>query len=244
MKTVDTAVLLVAGVGSRLRPLTDHLPKALVPIGDVSILARAITALQSVGVRRFVLATGFEAEKVMSLCASLGVDAVACPNPVFDSTQNAVSLAYCAEQLRGRAFFKLDGDVVFEPEVLTRLLASDAPLAVAVDRSRALDEEAMKVRADQHGTITVFGKGIPCAESAGESIGIERLDASASITLFAALEEMQKQGRTERYYEDVYSDCLALGSLTAQVVEVGDLAWTEIDNYDDLAVARSLFGVG
>lgn len=239
MGLTRTAVLLVAGVGSRLRPLTDDRPKTLVDIGGETILGRAVRLLAEHGVERVILATGYREDAVRSALAGSPLEIVYCRNERFDSTQNAVSLALCAPAVDGRAFFKLDGDVVFRAEVLARLDACDAPLAVAVDRSRRTDAEAMKFCVGPGDRIEAFGKGLGLDEAAGESIGIERVGAEVSAALFAELALPENAGL---YYEDVYSKLIRVGRLEARAVEVGDLPWTEVDDPSDLRRARALFG--
>ena len=176
MKTT-MAVILVAGVGSRLRPITDDRPKALVDLGGETILARTVRLLTSYGVRKVVLATGYREDAVRAAMQGASVAVEYCRNPEFDRTQNSVSLSLCREALGPGAFFKLDGDVVFQRQVLERLDASSAQLAVAVDGGRTLDAEAMKVTLSRPGEVQIsaFGKGIELEQSAGESIGIERI---------------------------------------------------------------------
>jgi len=238
MKT-SAAVILVAGIGSRLRPITDDRPKALVDIGGETILGRAVRQLASYGVRKIVLATGYREDAVRAAMVGSPVAVEYCRNPEFDRTQNSVSLALCRSALGSDAFFKLDGDVVFQRQVLERLDASSSELAVAVDSGRMLDAEAMKVTVS--GTdISAFGKGIGLAESSGESIGIERIAASRSTTLFDALDAAIGAGETNLYYEDVYSRLIATGALRAEAIAVADLPWTEVDDFSDLERAREL----
>jgi choline kinase len=238
MKTT-TAVILVAGIGSRLRPITDDRPKALVDLGGETILARAVRVLASYGVRRVVLATGYREDAVKAAMEGAPVATEYCRNPAFDRTQNSVSLALCRAAIGSDAFFKLDGDVVFQRQVLERLDESFAELAVAVDTGRMLDAEAMKVTVSGV-NISAFGKGIELTKSAGESIGIERIAARASATLFDALDTTIGAGETNLYYEDVYSRLIAAGSLRAEAVAVADLPWTEVDDFVDLERARQL----
>ena len=235
------AVILAAGVGSRLRPLTDDRPKALVPVSGRTILERAIAALAGHGVSRLVVATGYREEALRRALADAPIEVVFRPNPDFDRTQNAVSLALCRDTLEGAAFYKLDGDVLFDPAILSRLDAATAPLAAALDRGRLLDAEAMKARLAPGGRrIAAFGKGIVLADSAGESIGIERVSASASSLLFDGLDRARRAGRTDLYYEDVYSELIAAG-LAAEAVDVTGLTWCEVDSPEDLAQASALF---
>src|SRR3954469_14972845 len=117
MKTT-TAVILVAGIGSRLRPITDDRPKALVDLGGETILGRTVRLLASYGVRKVVLATGYREDAVRAAMEGAPVVASYCWNSAFDRTQNSVSLSLCRDALGPDAFFKLDGDVVFQRQVL------------------------------------------------------------------------------------------------------------------------------
>ncbi len=238
---VEAAVVLVAGVGSRLRPITDTRPKALAPIGSETILGRAVRLLLEFGISRLILATGYREAAVREALGGLAAEVTFCPNPDYASTQNSVSLALCREAVAGRSFFKLDGDVVFDEAVLRRIAAESAELSVGVDSGRNLDAEAMKVVVEG-GRIRRFGKEVPLGASHGESIGIERIAASASGKLFEALSSRIAGGETQLYYEDVYSELIEAGRLDAAPVEVSDLRWTEVDTFEDLEAARALFG--
>jgi choline kinase len=97
----------------------------------------------------------------------------------------------------------------------------------------------MKVRLATGCRIAEFGKGIALAAAAGESIGIERLDADAATSVFDALRAAGAEGRRDLYYEDIYSELIAEG-LDAVAVSVSDLPWSEIDNREDLARAERM----
>ncbi len=232
------AVVLAAGVGSRLRPLTDDRPKALVSLGAETILARAVRLLRAHGVEKLVVATGYREDALRTALVAAPLEVVFCPNARYEATQNSVSLALCSAAVGGEAFFKLDGDVVFEATVLRRLDGVGG-LAVAVDGRRKLDAEAMKVLV-RDGRVTRFGKELSLDESAGESIGIERVGESLVGPLFTALDRAVTMGRTDLYYEALYDELIADGHV-ATPVDVSDLAWTEIDDHADLDRARALF---
>ena len=234
------AVILAAGIGSRLRPLTDDRPKALVSVGGRTILARAIDALVDVGVEKLVIATGHREDAIVRAVSNAPIEVVLRPNKEYATTQNSVSLALCRDALEGHAFFRLDGDVLFDREILSRLSVVDAPLVAAVDRERTLDAEAMKVRLDENAErVVAFGKGIALADSGGESIGIERVDAETSTALFDGLDRARLGGETHLYYEDVYSRLIDAG-LRVGVADVSGLRWCEIDCEEDLAHAERL----
>ncbi|MFI5302673.1 MAG: NTP transferase domain-containing protein, partial [Polyangiales bacterium] len=123
------ACILAAGVGQRLRPLTDDRPKALVEIAGKSFLDRLIAQLVAVGVRELVIATGWRAEAVARAVEGAPIAVTTCLNEAFDRTQNSVSFLACRDALlAGGAVdtLKLDGDIVIDVDVLRRLIAARA----------------------------------------------------------------------------------------------------------------------
>lgn len=237
---MTTAVLLVAGVGSRLRPLTDARPKCLVPLGGETILHRQVRLLAAAGVTRLVLSTGFAAEAVHAALAGCALPCTFAHNPDYAATQNIVSLHRALAVAPPGDVVKLDGDVVFTTELMPRLLGRAADAVVAVDDRQPVRDEAMKVRA-VGGFAERFGKGIPVAEAAGESIGVEWFGARARGVLTEVVAAAVGAGRTDLYYEDVYSEVIARGVRMA-CAGVGDLPWTEVDDRADLARAEALVG--
>ena len=236
------AVLLVAGVGSRLRPLTDGRPKALVDVGGRTLLARAVKLLLGHGITDLVLATGYREDAVRAALRDVPAFVSYCRNDAFETTQNAVSLLRCEQAIGGRSFFKLDGDVLFHPDVLDRLDGADAGIAAAVEARADLGDEEMKVTVEGK-RITAFGKHLDPRRSFGESIGIERVSGAAVSSLFHGLRAAHAAGRTQLYYEDVYSELIQEGA-AAWAVDVSDLPWTEIDTPEDLERARELVATG
>lgn len=206
-------------------------------VGGETILNRAIRLLIAHGVQEIVLATGYREDQIRAAVRFLDARISYFRNEAYESTQNSVSLGLCRAALRGKSFFKLDGDVVFQPDVLTRLSASRADLAVAVDSRRALDAEAMKVRAER-GVITAFGKEIPLGTAHAETIGIERLTSTGGDRVLSRIGQAIAAGSRDQYYEHFYSELVADASLAAEAIEVGDLPWSEVDTLEDLERAR------
>jgi choline kinase len=205
-------------------------------VAGESILGRAVRLLISAGIRNLVVATGYRQDDVQRALANVQCGVTFCHNADFASTQNAVSLFHCARALAGKAFLKLDGEVHFSGEILPRLHVDDATLAAAIERRDDLGDEEMKVLVEKD-AIRAFGKKLDPRRAAGESIGIEKLDALTGDELFAELERAVAAGRTDLYYEDVYGDMIARG-LFARAVDISDLPWIEVDTPDDLMRAR------
>jgi choline kinase len=247
------ACILAAGIGQRLRPLTDDKPKALVEVAGKSFLSRMIAQLVAVGVTELVVATGYCEDAVSRALETCPIPWVLRRNDAYDRTQNSVSLHACADALlRGGAqdTFKLDGDVILDVEILRRLKrtleSSRCDLVAAVDPKPGLGAEEMKVqlaRSDSKNGehIAAFGKHLDPTTSAGESIGVELIAARAVSPIVDALGALVTSGTTNLYYEDVYDRLIRTQpALDVRAVMVGDLPWTEVDTAEDLARAGEI----
>jgi choline kinase len=235
-----TAIILAAGVGSRLRPLTDAVPKCLVPLGRETLLGRMVRLLAAHGAGELVVATGYREAQVREALAGAPIPVRFAHCPDHATTQNVVSLHRALALVApGRDVVKLDGDVAFDGALLARLFEAGGDAAALVDAGDVPPAEAMKA-AVRDGRITRFGKGLDAASAVGESIGVERFAAGAVPGLTAAIARAVEGGRTDVYYEDVYNDLLDAGLAMAPVPTAG-LRWHEVDDADDLARARAAF---
>ncbi|WP_063796756.1 NTP transferase domain-containing protein [Chondromyces crocatus] len=237
------AVILAAGTSTRLRPLTDALPKCLLPVAGVPILRRSVARLIDAGVVDVVLITGFLHDRIREAMDAwfpqLGVTCVV--NEAYERTNNAASLLRARAEVEGRAFVLLDGDLVFDAAVMTRVLESPHDDVLALRRAADLGAEEMKVVLAPCGRVQALGKPLDPREAAGEAIGIARLSAPTSAALFRVLHErVIGQGLVHEWYESSFQALIDRGQ-AFWPVDVGDAFCTEIDTPDDLrAVERVL----
>lgn len=238
------AVLLAAGAATRLRPLTDSIPKCLLDVGDRTILARTLELLSECGVRRFTIVDGFCGDRIrQAATAQLGEDRFRfVRNERWDSTNNAYSL-WLAREEAPEPFLLIDSDVLFEPAVLDVMLAEPAPNRLALRTRGGVGAEEMKVKLDLAGRVIDLSKELDPAEAAGESVGIEIFSPSFGDKLFATLERrMVEEERINEYYEASFVDVVRAGEVI-EGVDLGDLRSMEIDTVKDLERARAVFGV-
>ncbi|MBW2526299.1 MAG: phosphocholine cytidylyltransferase family protein [Deltaproteobacteria bacterium] len=237
------AILLAAGGATRLRPLTETTPKCLLDIGARTMLSRTLSLFVERGIRRFTIVDGFYGEKIR--------DAVTSEfdpswfrfvrNERWDCTNNAYSLWLAREEDR-EPFMLIDSDVLFDPEVLDRVLQSDAPNRLALRTAGGVGAEEMKVKLDEAGHVVDISKEIAPAEANGESVGIEVFSPGFSKKLFATLERrMVTEERVNEYYEASFAE-LARAGEPIQGVDLGDLRSMEVDTIEDLEKARADFG--
>jgi choline kinase len=237
---VTTALILVAGVSSRLRPLTDTRPKCLLRLGDTTLLGHTLDALGRAGIAHFVLSAGYLEHQVRAAVEGLGEAVTVVSNPDHAQVQNVVSLARALRAAPTGPVVKLDGDLVFGAELAQRFLQAPGEALCLVDRQGALGAEEMKVQAAPDGAIARFGKDLDPTLCLGESIGFERFGAAARQALALALERALALGRTQVYYEEVYNDLIAQG-LALRPVFTDASPWTEVDTPEDYLRAQALW---
>ncbi|MBI4508000.1 MAG: phosphocholine cytidylyltransferase family protein [Deltaproteobacteria bacterium] len=234
------AVILAAGASSRLRPLTDEMPKGLLSIGGVPMLERSISALLGLGLEELVLVTGYLGDKVRAAVNAWfpGLRVHFVHNDEYATTNNAFSLRMTRPLVHGQEFFLLDSDIIFEPEVVGALMKSPHPDCLVLRPANDLTDEEIKVQVDPHGRVLQIGKHVPIPVSAGESVGIERFTAATSVVLFDTLDDrVGRRGFVREYYEASFQQMID-GGVELRAVDVGSLYCTEIDTLDDLAAAE------
>jgi choline kinase len=236
------AVVLVAGSSLRLRPLTDATPKCLLEVGGSTILDRLLERLADAGVTRGVLVTGYLAHRIEQHLdrSPPPLELTLAPNPDYATTNNAVSLLAARAHLGPGSLIVCDGDVVLHGDALHRLLSEPAPCALLVDGQTALGGEEMKVLLDEQGRVTRLSKALDPAASAGESIGIQKVDGAALDLLWPTLGDLVKSGKTQVFYEAAFQQMIDAGTLFRAVPITSD-EWTEIDSLADLEDARARF---
>jgi choline kinase len=232
------AVILAAGFGSRLRPLTDERPKALVRVGAEPILGRALDALTEAGIKSAVIVTGYRQQALLDyLGPRLDVAWTTVENPAYGTTNTLASLMTAAPLIEDD-FFLIDGDLVFEASVIARL---DAPGArLAIDTSRRLDDEAVKIALAGDRVVAVGKSLAPGLAAEGESIGIARIDVATAGSLFEVGRRLLAAGGAQAYYEAAFQVLADEGHLL-EAADIAGLRWVEIDDHEDLRHAELLF---
>lgn len=230
------AIILVAGVGWRLKPQTDSTPKCLLEVGGKSLLLRYLEAFAAVGVPEAVLVVGHLKEQIMAEAArgSADVEVRFVVNEQF-TRGNILSLWQARHEFDDDIFI-MDGDVLFPQELLARLAASPDGNAIAVDERFTDTGEEQKVVCEDGWVVEVSKKMSGDPRVRGEAVGVLRLSADAAEVLRGILEEFIDTGKDSLEYEDAFRELAA--EVPIGVVEIGDLPWIEIDFEEDLARAR------
>ncbi|MGE0824519.1 MAG: NTP transferase domain-containing protein [Candidatus Binatia bacterium] len=238
------AIILSAGQGRRLLPLTAELPKCLLPVeAGATVLELQLRALAQCGVQQAALMVGFAAnhvERFLRTTPVPGVDVYTRYNPFFATTNNLVTCWLAAQEMT-EDFILLNGDTLFEPEVLRRLLLSpEAPVTLTINRKPEYDDDDMKVSLNGGHRLAAVGKTLPRSTVHGESIGLMRFCSTGipafRMTLDAAIREPDA---LDRWYLSVLNTMCQ--SAIVETVSIEGLWWGEIDTPEDLARVRAHF---
>jgi choline kinase len=237
-------MVLAAGAGKRLQPLTDDLPKTLLQIDDErSILDLAIANLKHVGIDEVVVVTGYAAARVDERRPELerryGVKLELVVNPKAEVWNNAYSL-WCAREAFAEGVLLVNGDTVHPAAVEERLLEArgeDIVIAIDDDLDR-MHEEAMKVRLSEQGFLERITKQMAMTEARGEYIGLTLVEPRAAQPLADALEATWRRD-PQLYYEDGFQEFVDRGGAVG-TAPIGALHWVEVDDHDDLGRAREI----
>jgi choline kinase len=238
-------MVLAAGAGRRLRPYTDTLPKALVPVdGETTILDIALRNLAAVGLTDVVVVVGYAAEAVEARREALqdryGVKITLVHNDRAEEWNNAYSLWLAREHFAAGALL-VNGDTVHPVSVEKTLLADrGAGVLLAVDAVKKCADEEMKVVFDGSGQLARITKLMDPAEAFGEYIGATLIEPEVAAGLADALEATWRRD-PNLYYEDGYQEYADRGG-EVRAATIGDVEWVEVDNHDDLARAREIAG--
>jgi len=234
------AIILSAGQGRRLLPLTADVPKCALQIGGRSLVEWQVTQLIKCGIDHVTVVVGFEADKVEHLLRShYRPDQVqALYNPFFAVSDNLVS-CWLARHLMTEDFILLNGDTLFEEAILDRLLGTvSRPITLVTDSKLTYDADDMKVKLGEHRVLRV-GKTLEPDQSQGESIGMMLFRGKGPELFVGAIEgTIRKPQALKQWYLSVIDE-MAQSDLVWNC-SIQGLEWTEVDYPVDLEEAQKL----
>lgn len=231
------ALILAAGLGSRLAPLTDDCPKSLVEVNGKPILMKQIENLHENGITDITVISGYKASILEKEVHSIYSDVKIIESVDYASTNNMYSAYLARNAMGGQDFIMMNADVFYDTSIVTELLKFDAPNAVVVDIGRYCDE-SMKV-IEQEGRLVQISKAIKEDEAYGTSIDVYKFSSDGGVAFFSKCIEYIEEKKELKLWSEV-----ALNDIFSQVIfKACPLAgrWLEIDNLEDLKAAKELF---
>jgi len=235
------AIILSAGQGSRLLPLTADQPKCLIDFSGRSLIAWQIASLVANGIDQIVVVTGFRDEKLEAALAALALPGVTITtrfNPFYKVADNLGSCWIVREEM-DQDFIILNGDTLVSPEIVGRLIAgATAPITVTIDVKDSYDLDDMKVQRDGDRLLQI-GKRLEPAETNAESIGMLAFRGEGPAIFRRQVEAMMRtpEGVLNWYLKAIHA--LAPSGVVG-TVSIEGLRWAEVDFPEDLPIARAL----
>lgn len=234
------AIILSAGQGSRLLPLTADRPKCTLPVAGQSILEWQLRQIAQCPVDEVVVVTGFRADEVDKVLARVdGVRARALYNPFWAHSDN-LGTCWTARGEMDRPFMIVNGDTLFEAAVMRKLLSSHsgAPITLATDIKDGYDADDMKIVAEGK-RLRRVGKKLDLAQVNGESIGMMVFRDEGVQRFGDKLEYLMRYGEgLGRWYLSAIDE-LAQESPVG-ICPIHGLSWCEVDDRNDLAKAETV----
>lgn len=240
------AVILAAGQGSRLRPLTDRLPKCLVPMYRRPMIEYQMEYLDRAGFRECVIVVGYLGDMIRRRIGSRfgRINVKYVTNEVYDRTNNIYSLWLARNELNDDVLL-LEGDLVYEYGLLQDVLRSRSLNVAVVDRFRPPMNGTVILEQDGVSTAMVLKSQQPPDFDFGRALKTVNIYAlsrdSLSTAIVPELDSYVSRGLTGEYYEAVMSDLIGRGELQMAVHLTGSRMWTEIDTEDELREAEQQF---
>tara|TARA_R110002073_G_scaffold210533_2_gene370992 strand:+ start:8185 stop:8967 length:783 start_codon:yes stop_codon:yes gene_type:complete len=237
------AIILSAGQGRRLLPLTENSPKCLLPVSGKPVIEWQIDALLAVGIQEITVVSGFQVGMIETLLQQryAGHPQISVLfNPFFEVADNLASCWLARARMDGD-FLLLNGDTVIESTLLAQVLNSEsAPITLSVDYKSAYDADDMKVQMDSNGWVKQVSKIIPTDQIDAESIGLIYFRAQGPQHFRKAIESaLRHPAELKSWYLSII-DTLADKNLV-NTCSVAGYRWCEIDFIEDLAKASMIF---
>lgn len=234
------AIILAAGVASRLRPLTNNTPKCLLKLAGKTILERTISNLLCSGINDFVIVTGYLQEQIKYFIRThfptLNVKYLF--NDKYEVTNNIYSLWLTKQEVGGNEFILLDSDIIFDHKIVSLLCNSTYQNVLALRCDNNLSMEEIKVSLNKDGSIKEIGKEVSLKDAVGESIGIEKFSLELSKKLFQLLDKMiLEENLANIFYEAAFQRLIESGE-KIYTEDVGKLKCIELDTAEDLQKAE------
>jgi choline kinase len=237
---MNQGIVLCAGRGGRLSPLTDALPKCLLTFDGRTILERCLDGLRAAGVGEIFLVVGYRRELIENFIRDHGYTGVTfVVNEDFAQTNTAVSLNLALKRTSSDVVV-VNGDVLFDQGILTDLVSLPVAHGAAIDADIPLDGEEVKVivRGDR---IVRIGKDLVPKDSLGEAIGLYKIGREAVPDLIRVYDDLEKKRERQHFFEkgfDLLSGRKEGGASAFGIFLTRGRPWVEIDTIEDFRHAE------
>lgn len=233
------AIILAAGQGKRLRPLTDNLPKCLLEVGGHPIIDYQVRHLKKNGVTELVVVLGFEAEKLKDHLVQTFPDLlfIFIDNEDYGRTYPAFGLYLASKYLTEECLY-LNADVIFHPDIIQKVISSPHTSTTAIRETEWEEEEVNVIIDKSTDSILEMGKHVSKDLSNGEFIGVTKIGSKFGNALTLVLEEFVQKEELKKFAADALNLTIQRGE-KMHAIHTRNLPAIEIDTLDDLKEAEA-----
>jgi len=234
------AIILAAGVGSRLSPLTNELPKTLVEIKGKPMINYILDNLTGLNIDEIIIVLGHFAHKIGEHLGEKykGIPIKYTFNPIYKQTNSTYSL-WLTKDIAGDEFLVINADTLFDKEIAKDLIQSNGEIAMSIDDSiEGINrKDAMRVTIE-NGLIKDADKKIPIERTHGDAIGLYKFKGQGAKILFSEIQKLID----ENIYDQLFTFAVrrVMERFDVYPVSTKCLPWTEIDDKEDLQEAEKI----
>ncbi|MCH8566734.1 MAG: phosphocholine cytidylyltransferase family protein [Balneolales bacterium] len=234
---IKTAVVLAAGLGSRLEHITKNKPKCLVEVNGKPLLQRTIHNLIANGIERIIILAGYKHELIQHFVESREFQAEIniLYNHIFDKTNNIYSLwmAYAGLRL-DEPYVLLEADLIY-PEAMLKQFVNEPSIALDIYNPEIHSGTTAAVNSKGFVEYLSFRSELPKTDTIYKTVNITSFSSDYSKLLFNELNEYILAGKTNVYYEYVIQEIIKKHGATFKMADFSKVYWDEIDSRTDLA---------
>ena len=240
-------LILAAGMGKRLKELTQNNTKCMIKVNGVTLIERMLRQLDSLNLTRVVIVVGYEGQKLIDFISTLDIKTEICyvDNPIYDKTNNIYSLALAKEYLLIEDTLLLESDLIFEDSLLKTLVSDPRDTLALVDKYESwMDGTVIKVDAEDNIIDFVPGKKFVFVDIQEyyKTVNIYKFSRHFSETHYVPfLDAYSKALGNNEYYEQVLRVITMLDDPQIKAKRLEGQLWYEIDDIQDLDIASSIF---
>jgi len=233
-KKDTVVVILAAGRGRRLRPLTDNTPKPLLKLNDKTIIEHQVESCKKLGLKNIVIVVGYQKDKIKRI---VGNSVKYVENKEYSNSKPGYSMWLARSYLKNKSLLHMLGDTYFDFELLKKLVNSKYPNALLVDFGAKLNKEAAKVYI-KNGLVRKINKSIPLNKASGEDIGLRKFSKEFTKELFKRLDESVKKNRKNIFMHSKVSQIA--NKLPIHPISTKGYKCIEIDTIEDYENAKKI----
>lgn len=239
MQKITKAIILNAGEGKRLRPLTSNNPKCLLTLGKRTILDCQLTNLVKNGITEITIVVGYKSEKIIDFIKNEYSETASFKyvyNNEFSATNTIYSLFLALQHLDG-PFILLNGDVVFTSKILENLIKSRHGTCLAISKHDLSDEDVKVIMHDE--LILSIGKHLKPYESDGEFIGVAKFSGQTNQVLKKKIFNIFSKDSSKNSYFELAIDSM-LEEHDVYGIDITEFPCIEVDTKEDLETANCI----